>query len=101
MPADKCPICGVPGHACGPAGTGTPISFPALGKMAARPARRDGPVERNRYNVVINGVQTQLTLTAEGAKARGLTDKDIDRPASEKADKPANKAATPANKGRR
>lgn len=54
--------------------------------------------ETKRYNVEINGMQTVLKLSADSAKKRGLTDKDLVKPAA-KGRSAANKAApTPANK---
>lgn len=73
-----------------------------------------------KYNVTVNNYPTVLQLDAAGAKARGLTDKDLvgaessapgpdaeaaaaaEREAAEAAAKAEadKKAATPANKGR-
>lgn len=58
------------------------------------PAQKGSAV--NRYDVVINGIQTTVQLSDEEAKARGLKTSD-DKPA-EKAKTPANKSRTPANK---
>lgn len=59
-----------------------------------------------KYNVVVNKMATVLKLDARGAKAYGLTDKDLvdapapapKEPAAEKAKVPANKSRTAANK---
>ena len=62
-----------------------------------------------KYNVTVNGFETVLQLDERGAKARGLTDRDLFKPASKQADKTADKpaaapagkqAAAPANKSR-
>lgn len=62
-----------------------------------------------KYNVTVNKYATVLQLDAAGAKARGLTDKDLvqvkpaaaktaagSKPAAKEAEKPANKSAAPA-----
>ncbi|QGZ16900.1 hypothetical protein SEA_LITTLETOKYO_8 [Arthrobacter phage LittleTokyo] len=56
-----------------------------------------------KYNVKVNGFETVLQLDERGAKARGLTEKDLYKPAakrpaagSKQADKPENKQTAPA-----
>ncbi|QGH74495.1 hypothetical protein HYQ03_gp08 [Arthrobacter phage Kuleana] len=62
-----------------------------------------------KYNVTVNGFATVLQLDERGAKARGLTDRDLvgavsaappapETPAAPKAKAPANKSRTAANK---
>ncbi|AYN56825.1 hypothetical protein PBI_ANDREW_8 [Arthrobacter phage Andrew] len=51
-----------------------------------------------KYNVTVNKYPTVLQLDDKGAKARGLTDKDLvqDKPAAKQAEKPANKSRAAA-----
>lgn len=49
----------------------------------------------DRYNVVINGMETELQLSDEDAKARGLKASDK---VSTKAKTPENKASAPAKR---
>lgn len=52
------------------------------------------------YKAVVNGAETTLMLTADDAKARGLTTEkaETDTSAEKKAPSPANKARTAQNK---
>lgn len=71
----KCKICGEPHKACGGPTTVAPVDLRTAENKGAEVA------ENKRYNVQVGGrrgaVPTVLSLSAEDAKARGLTDKDL------------------------
>lgn len=91
----KCKLCGAPGSACG----GPSSVAPADHKI------REGDIvsdELKRYNVTVGNrrgsSETVMVLDEAGAKARGLTEKDLWKPT--KSEKPQTQPRAPRAQGK-
>ena len=89
MARDVCPLCGARNHACGPSGTGTPVSITDA-------VRTDpGMAELQTYTFTNeDGREVTLRLSADDAKKRGLTGGG----STTKQREAPNKSRTPQNK---
>jgi hypothetical protein len=87
----RCPVCGVPGHTCGPRTTVAGLDP----SNAPRRERAVGPLRE--YHVIVNGAPTTMLLNDKDAERLGGT--PVGPEPEVKAElSPPNKARRPRNK---
>lgn len=104
----RCPICGSPGHTCGPRTTVTPVDLNLI-TIRKDSTMTDEPREVREYHVLLNGTPTTLQLTPEDYEAQGwVPADDPNKPAVQKTEEADSnvlhsqslKGRKPANKAR-